>query len=678
MKISVEWLKNYVTFSLPPEKLAHRLTLAGHEVEHIEDVDGDAVMDLEVTPNRPDCLNMWGMAREIAAVLNRPLRFPKIRKATAVQSKCAIDILDREGCPRYIGTVVKGVRVGPSPEWLKRRLLSIGLRPINNIVDITNFVLMETGQPLHAFDYDRLEGQKIIVRRARKGEAIRTLDGQDRQLSDNILVIADARQPVAIAGIMGGERTEVTERTQNILLESAYFDSVLVRRGGRALGLSSEASYRFERGVDMERVDLAADRAIMLIRELAGGNVCQRNDVSLPRARKVRKEIVVSRSQTEAILGSPVPMKKMRLILKKLDFKIKAQGLDRISVIPPSFRQDVNRAEDIYEEVARIIGYDQLDASIPRISLSGLSVNQSRIIKEKIRQRLIGQGYSEIVTYTLTNRAVLEKTLLADRPALPVKNPLTQEQELMRPAILPSFLSVVLLNLNRGQRDLKFFEIAKTYSPDGKERERLGLILTGETAQDWRALPQKETISFYDIKGTLAQAFGAFDLKDLSWTSIDDKIFSSGEAAALKIGQQEIGRLGKLSRDILLRWDIKHTDVLFAEMDLEFLYQQKHVSRDYHPIPAFPAVTRDISLAVKKDVSYDQIRRLLTETGGELLTAINFSELYLGDKIPAGHRGYVFSLTYQSASRTLTEEEVKKIHNDVLSALTQRLGAMIR
>ncbi|MCK5581533.1 MAG: phenylalanine--tRNA ligase subunit beta, partial [Candidatus Omnitrophica bacterium] len=386
MKISITWLNDYIKTGVPVDRLIHKLTMAGLEVEKTETVAGDTVLELEITPNRPDCLNMLGMAREVSAILNKTVKKPSLPEIKYPKEKCPVEIVDKEGCTRYIGTVIKDVKVAKAPQAMQQRLAAIGLRPINNIVDITNFCLMETGQPLHAFDYDKLEGGKIIVRRAKKGETIITIDGELRELDPSVLVIADAKRPVAIAGVMGGQETEVTGKTKNILLESAYFDPVLIRRAARKSGLSSDSSYRFERGVDFQMVENGCTRAIALIQELAGGEIEQRQDLCLAKKKKVGKAVTVSLAQINGLLGAALTTTQCKTILKKLEFDVvskKGQPLpgDRpqiLKVTPPTFRNDIHQAVDVVEEVARVVGYDNLPLSLPHITVSNVPAKNTR------------------------------------------------------------------------------------------------------------------------------------------------------------------------------------------------------------------------------------------------------------------------------------------------------------
>ncbi len=672
MKISLDWLKDYVALSVSPEKFAHRLTMSGLEVEKIEAVDGDTLLELEITPNRADCLNMLGIARETAAVFNKRLKYPRRKRLKLPTEKCPVTILDQSGCLRYVGTVITGIKVAPSPEWLQKRLLAIGLRPINNVVDITNFVLLETGQPLHAFDYDKLIDGKIVVRRARKGEQIKTLDAVERTLQDNILVIADAHRPVALAGIIGGEETSVTEQTKNILLESAFFDPILIRRAARALGVSTDSSYRFERNVDLQNVDTHAARAIDLIREYAGGTLEKHTDVFPGKRKIVKKEVSVRVEHINALLGSSFSSAQCKTILKKLEFTVKVKDRKVIQAIPPSFRNDIRRAEDLIEEVARIIGYDNLPESLPRMTISDAIIKDSRyIFRNNLRTKLLAQGLSEAVTYALIPQSSLVKVNLDQVECVRVKNPLTQEQEILRPTLLPNLLSVVRSNLNRGQKEIRLFESGKVYLRDG-EQDVLAIIMTGMREYDWRS-PQRTGEDFFDIKGVI-ESLGV----SLRFVPSENKIFAAGQCVQIfSSGQKDvIGELGKVKKDILKNWDIKEDHVFFAEIRLNNL--EKSQARIYESVSEFPAVTRDVSLAVRQDVSFENIIETARQLGGSLLADIQFLEQYRGEKIPQGQRGLVFSLLYQSRERTLTEEEINSLHQRICQTIVDKFQARMR
>ena len=675
MKISLKWLNDYVSTSLPPEKLAGRLTMAGHEVKDIAVVKDDRVFEIEVTPNRPDCLNIFGLAREVSTIVNKPLRPPQVKAVKIPKTPCDVTIEDKEACRRYVGAVLDNVTVGPSPAWLKERIEAIGLRPVNNIVDITNFVLFESGQPLHAFDYDKLAGGKIIVRRSRAGEKIVTIDGAERALNPSILVIADEKRPVAIAGVMGGAATEVTAKTKRILLESAHFDPILIRRAGRALGLTSDSAYRFERGVNILAVDSGAARAMALISELAGGTVQNYRD-AFPVKPAPKKSFVISVADLNHFLGAEISAAQVQKYLTKLEFQVKIKGKNKFAVTPPAFRHDIKALVDIAEELARMIGYDRVPASLPQIRPSAISSSENFVLKRKLRRVLAGQGLDEAVSYSLVSRSALERSLAANRPLLKIKNPLSLDQEYMRPSLLPSLLAVVLLNFNRGQKDLRLFELGKAYSPEG-EKEVLAIILTGTRAKDWR-VNKKENVDFYDLKGIVSRTLEAADLIAPEFALAQSAVFSDGQAAEIIINGEKVGILGKVNKTILKNWDIKTDDLFYAKLSLDSLRGKRMSLKHFEPLPGFPSITRDVSLAVKKDVPFSQIEALARRAGGGYLAGLYFLEQYLGEKIPAGQKGLVFSLVYQASDRTLTEGEIIPTHEKILKVLSRDLGAVIR
>ncbi len=676
MKISLNWLKDYVSIGISADKLAHKLTMAGLEVEKTFSVDGDTVFELEITPNRPDCLNMMGIAREISAILNKTKEFPQMRKLSFPNNRCNISIEDKAGCSRYIGTVMEDVHIEPTSVWIKKRLTSIGIRSINNIVDITNFCLMETGQPLHAFDYDKISGGKIIVRRAKKGEKIVTLDDEERELDPSILVIADEKRPIAIAGIMGGKETEVTVETKNILLESAHFNPILIRRAVRKLALSSDSSYRFERGVDYDTVEVGAQRALLLIRNNAKGTIIARSDVSSRRQKTTKPKIVISKDQINAYLGTDITASQSKNILKKLDFEVAAHKKDVLTVTPPPWRKDIKQDVDVVEEVARIIGYDNLPLRLPQIQVTQMLQSPTRAIKKNIYELFLAQGFDEVITYTMISQPLIEKSGQAELKGLKIRNPLTCDQEILRPSMLPSLLSILQTNINKGQKGLKIFEIGKVYEAKG-EKETLAIMAVGQRDRDWRKLKQEE-LDFYDIKGALQQVLKRIGLKDAYFYGEDHSIFEEGKSATVGINNKEIGVMGEIKEDILSDWDIKIKKVYFAQVNLEEVFGHIKMEQKYHPLGEYPSVVRDISLAVKEEISFQQVQDIIFQTSSEILSTIEFKEQYLGDKITQGFRGIIFSLKYQSLERTLREEEVSIVHEKVCKALVNELGAEIR
>ena len=677
MKLSINWLKDYISLKTDTDTLVHRLTMAGLEVEQVEKTNNDTVLDMEVTPNRPDCLNMLGLAREAAAIFNKKVLFPKVRKIKFPSKKCSITIEDRDGCGCYIGTVVEAVRIEPAFKAIQSRLTSIGIRSINNVVDITNFCLIETGQPMHAFDYDKLAGSKVIVRRAKKGEKIVTIDEEERELDPSMLIIADEKKPVAIAGVMGGKETEVTSRTKNILLESAYFDPILIRRTSRKLGLSTDSSYRFERGVDFPMVEQGAARALEMILDHAGGNIVQHNKAIAQAKKSSGKTIGLKHKEVESFLGANVAPAQIKNTLKTLGFKVSEKKKGIYSIVPPSFRGDVAIGADIIEEVARIIGYDNLPLDLPTIQPVNVPANPAIQKRKKVREAMIAQGFKEMVTYAMVSKKDLSRSLQENIAKVDVINPLNQDLSIMRPSLLPSLLSRTGFNINRGQIDLKCFELGKVYLPSG-EKEVLSIIWTGRQQNDWRKTT-KPSVDFYDIKGAAAQALESLGVYDMELTDAEKPFFDDACSAGLAHKGKEIGCCGKIKKEILLQWDIKRGgDVYFAEIEIESLLKQESLLKKYSKVPEFPLVVRDISIAVDKTVVYEDVVAIVKENGGDILQGVDFIEEYLGEKIEKGQKGLVFSLSYQSKNRTLKEEEVSSVHEAITSAIIEKLQATRR
>jgi phenylalanyl-tRNA synthetase beta chain len=676
MKLSLNWLKQYIDPGLAPEELAHKLTMAGLEVEKTERHGDDTVFEIEVTPNRPDALNVLGLAREVSAILDKDMVFPAVNEYDEA-GNFDIAIEDPIACGRYIATVIEGVSVKPLAVDKARLLEALGSRPIANIVDITNFVLFEQGQPLHAFDLDRLEGGRIVVRRARKGERITTLDDVERVLDESILVIADAKKPVAIAGIMGGRDTGVTAATKRIVLESAHFDLGTIRKASRKLGLTSDSCYRFERGVAWKTIETGANRATDLILESAGGNITARKDLIVKEPGRERHEVTVSTADIEKVLGVAIDMVRAERVLKRLGC-IVASSSQAITAIPPHFRNDIRIKEDVVEEIARMIGYDNLPMTLPHVSAVNIIVDQD---KESFNHRLAeafkAQGFNEIVTYAMVSRPALEKTNYDGVTPMVMQNPMSAEQELMRPTGLANVLLVAALNMNRGQKDLRFFEVGKRYLPDG-ERWTLNFLLAGKKDADWRR-GKRDLLDFYDLKGALEEAMARLRVKGVVFEAAEHRSYEPGQCMKVLVRGQEAGFAGKLAEEVVLRFDIKKTGLFFAEIDAEILSENVAPREKFSELDGFPAVVRDLSLAVPRSgVTFDAIRKLCIDNGQGLLKRIEFVELYSGDKIEQGYKGYVLSFVYQTAERTLTDAEVNAVHENIASRLIEKFGVKRR
>ncbi|NQT46649.1 MAG: phenylalanine--tRNA ligase subunit beta [Candidatus Omnitrophica bacterium] len=679
MKISYDWIKEYVDIRMAPETLEEALTMSGTEVISSEKLGDDRIMELEVTPNRPDCLSMVGMAREISAVTGKRFKKPTAKlpsfKVLKDQTPLKIEIKDKDLCPRYTGRIIKGVEVKPSPVWLKKRIESMGLRPVNNIVDITNFCLFESGQPLHAFDYAKLDGGRIIVRRARKGEKITTIDNNVQELAASDLVIADSARPVAIAGVMGGVDTEVAAFTKTILLESAYFAPNSVRRTARRLGLPSESSYRFERSVDLGAVLSASDRAAALILDLAGGELGQLCDIGKKAASE--KKISFDMSSVNRVLGTDLSEQQIKKILTLLQFKLKPKGKDKVDIQIPSFRQDLNRGIDLIEEIARVYGYERITPKIPHIVGHTDRVEDSRKVILRSREILASAGLDEVITYSLLSRAKHRNLRLSEDNLVALRNPLSLEQEVMQTSQLPGMLDVVAHNLNRKVDDIEIFAFGRSYQRMGKKRYKEEAILTiamcGNIKEEQRGYRK---VNFFDLKGALDLLMDELRVP----FSIEEKRFAwcrEGLSCVIKISEKEAGFMGELKGDIRGQLGIERP-VFIAEVNFDAVTKSAELKRSYKEVPKFPSILRDISIVIDESISADRISKTIREAAGSLAARVELVDIYHGKQIPNGSKGMTYRVEYLDKKKTLRDEEVNGPHQKVCSAITEQLNAKIR
>ncbi len=682
MRVPLEWLREFVPIALSKEELAGKLTLAGHEVTGIEYVGDEAVFSLEITPNRADCLSIAGLAREVAAVTGQRLKLPTVsieREASKPKSTGAgalsVRIEDAAACRRYVGRVIEGVRIKPSPEWMRRRLAACGIRAINNIVDITNYVLLETGQPLHAFDADRLRSSMLLVRRARAGETLESIDGVTRTLSPETLVIADVDRAVAIAGVMGGKSTEVVESTTRLVLESAWFDPIVVRRAGRKLGLSSESSYRFERGVDLEGVDAASRRAVQLIAALAGGHEVAAVDVGTKRAKPVTVSLEPSR--INRVMGVNVPARQARQALERLGCIVKG-STTRWHVTSPSHRRDLRLDVDLIEEVARIVGYDRLPRTAPTGPLSAGGAAVSTAHREyELRCACQALGLTEIITWSLVSDAELSWLRTGGAPAAPAPlslvNPLSQDHRVLRPTLLVGALRTVARNAAQGASAIRVFELGHVFAAGPTETRRLGVTISG-TQQDWQS---KHPASLFALKGLLEQLGERFAGQRPSSRPASVPWAQAGEAFELRIGGDVVGHGGQVSRGVQERFDVEHV-VWYGELFVEtWLDRMPPLPRVQAPSP-FPPVKRDLSLLVDITTPFAQVFDAIRATGQPLAHRVELIDRYTGSQIPAGKHSLTFSIEYREPSRTLTSAEVDEVHRRIGQELSQRFGAQLR
>jgi phenylalanyl-tRNA synthetase beta chain len=649
---------------------------------------GDVIFDLDVTPNRPDCLSVIGVAREIAALTGEPLHLPKIdykETEESIDSFASVDIADPDLCPRYCASLISGIKIAPSPGWLQQRLNSCGMRPINNVVDVTNYVMLEYGQPLHAFDYRKLKGRQIIVRRAGNGETITTLDGSKRALNPDILVIADKEEAVAVAGIMGGLDSEVMGQTDAILLESANFNQATIRRGCSRLQFQSEASIRFDKGLNSELPLLPLKRATQLLLELAGGKVAKNIIDVYPRKSKP-EPILISAREVERLSGLKVNLNEILKILKALGFECqKGDSGSQISVSVPYWRSDVKCSTDLVEEVVRIIGYEKipitkLGSPLPQQkSRLSPSARQSNL-KEKLRNILTGFGFQEILTYSLVSLEKLQKLspkLELKIPPLKVANPMTREQEYLRTSLRAGLLSTLSHNQKFEQAGIRLFEIGKVFLPKGKdlpeERDMLCAVLGGSRAElSWQA--DKGSLDFFDAKGVVENLLNQWGLK-ASFDIGDDEILFPGRGADIIVEDDKVGIVGDVHPRIAQAFELSDA-VCLMEIDLEKLLTKIIKVKEYQPIPRFPSVTRDIALVLDEQVSYRTVENIIQSF--PLIKQITLFDLYRGKQIPKGKKSFAIRIIYQSPKHTLTDEEVDQIQEQMLARLHQELGATLR
>ncbi len=561
MKVSYNWLKEFVDFDQSPEDLAHAITMVGSEVEEIESIEGDTVFDIGITPNRPDCLSIRGIAREISTILGLPLKDVTADINNEGGSAPNITIDSPELCSRYSSRIITGVKPGPSPDWLSKRLETCGIRPTSNIVDITNYVLLELGQPLHAFNLDHLAGKKIVVRLAGNVDKFTTLDDEERSLGKEMLMIWDDEKPVAMAGVMGGLNTEVDQSSSNILLESAYFKPSSVRRTSKSLGLSTEASFRFERGVDIETVTLALDRAAIMIAELAGGTISGITDI-YPNKYQPRT-ITVTFERINSLIGVDLEPSYIEKTLKSLGFIVSREG-DTVNVTPPSFRDDVERGEDIVEEIARLYGYDNIPSTLPVMQMSPAPEHKTQNLVKSLKTSFVKSGYTEVINYSFINPEAINKLALpADdrrRNLVYINNPLRQEESAMRTTLVPALLANLNVNLNRGEKELRFFEISKVFLPsDEKLPEEVLQAAVIYHKDKSQALWGREHDGYYDLKGAVENVLSDLRIRNLSFVHNNDvaqPYLHPGKSCSLMIDEVKVGTIGVLHPGVSEAFDI--------------------------------------------------------------------------------------------------------------------------
>ena len=649
----------------------------------------DHIFEVSLTPNRPDCMNALGLAREVAALFGKPLRYPEtavVESGLSIADQTSVTLEDPVGCPRYSARLIRNLRLGPSPYWLREKLLSAGLRSINNVVDVTNYVLMEFGQPLHAFDFNRLEENRIVVRSAGAGELFTTLDGQEREMPDRALMICDGKKPVALAGIMGGLNSEIMDSTRDVLIESAYFDPVTIRRTSKRLGLSTEASYRFERGIDPEGTVRALDRATRLMVELAGGEVAQGTIDEYPETIS-RRVIPLRVEKANRFLGTDVSQEEMKRCLTAIELDVADDGPGRFQVSCPTFRPDLEREVDLWEEVARIYGYNAIPVTYPPSTQECPRKDKGRLDRMKAVAVAQGAGYTEVVNYSFISPRWIEKCGLGEddprKRCIPILNPLNEEQSVMRTSLLPGLLTNVQRNVAFKNEDLKLVEVGKVYFPNGDSTPANETFMVSGVHSGLRErfswCRRNEPVDFLDIKGTVSLFLGAFRDLDAGFEpQSDDPLFAPGASARLVVQGTALGVLGRLNNRVLDEFDISIPLYAF-DLNLDLLLRYAEPVIHARQLPRFPSVIRDLAVIVPRGTSAGAVRDTISKHAHQkYVEEIRLFDVYQGDQIAENEVSLAYRITYRAEDKTLSDETVNQSHEKLIQAVLKATNGRLR
>ncbi|MBA3631225.1 MAG: phenylalanine--tRNA ligase subunit beta [Acidobacteria bacterium] len=690
MNISYNWLKDLVEVDLSPQELGQKLTDVGLAVEGIHQANDDFVFDIDLTSNRSDCLSHLGVAREIRAITNDELRITNYEtQKSKTENQNLVSIQDADLCHRFTARIIRNVKIGASPDWLKKRLEAIGERAINNVADISNYVMHELGQPMHTFDFNKLAENRIVVRRARNGETIKTLDEVERKLDAGVLAICDAEKPVAVGGVMGGFDSGITEETTDVLLEVAYFKRENIRQTSRKLNLTTEASYRFERGVDIENLIRASNRATELICELANGEAGEFVDVYPNKFVPNEIESKDIQFAVKRLTGLDIENKEILRILSALGIDSRLKFQDSRLFTAPSWRHDLAIEEDLVEEVARIYGYDKIAEELPPSVKAG-EYQPNEMRKLHLRQTLANLGFDEAINYSFIDTRNDEKFEFIpnlvhenlDEKFISLKDSIIEGSTRMRPSLLSGLLDVVRTNFNHRRRDIKLFELGKVFSASDKEndlpeeKELFALVVTGSETLQNKAMPLRE-YDFYDAKGALESAANALNVPALEFKAGNAKHLRKGQSARVFLDGKEVGTIGRLNDEIASSYKFKQP-VFVAEVDLQALLEAKEQDILYKPLPIFPSIVRDISLLANRSISFADIKQAIEAENFELLRKVEFVDVYEGKEMADDERSITIKLEYRSNERTLMEEEVEKIHARILQNIESKLDVKLK
>jgi phenylalanyl-tRNA synthetase beta chain len=657
--------------------------------QHLGRASGDVVYDLEITPNRPDLNSVIGIAREISALTGNPLRLPETPEKTApdhTSGLVRVEIHDAELCPRYTARIVRGVKVGPSPAWLKNRLEQVGIRSISNVVDVTNFVMLEIGQPLHAFDYHLLTQESdgvrtVLVRRASDGEKFKTLDGQERTLANDNLLIADRTRGIALAGVMGGQNTEINDQTRDVLIESANFKPQNIRATSKKLELRTDSSYRFERGADVGICDWASQRAAVLIQQLAGGEILSGAVDAYPNPKPV-KQIRLRGEKVGQLLGIEIPGTEQARFLSSLGMNISGSGSELIAEIP-TYRVDLKREVDLIEEITRLYGIDKIPSTPPRRAIGSHAFDVVYDSYAEVRRILTACGLNEAQGQTLISDAAIQQLngeSAVDR-LLRLENPLSSDMNVLRPSLLPGLLDCLRRNLHHQTHDVRLFEIGRVFGGSGgetREERRVAIAITGNRSSAfWSGEDREAKCDSYDLKGIIEELFEQLGVRGVQWNRNAESNTLYLESATVLIGKHSAGEIGQLNPITARKYDLRDP-VLLAEFNLDFLLSRRTQSKSFKSLATFPAVRRDVAMLLAEEVSHDRVLSAVKQAKPQNLDSVELFDVFRGKNVPPGQKSAAYAFTYRNAERTLTEAEVNAAHERLIEQLKSQLSATIR
>lgn len=651
--------------------------------------EDDVIFEISVTPNRGDCLSHLGIARELAAFYRKDLKLPNVHLITSnnsIHDFAKVEIVATEKNPRYIAKMIQNVEIKESPEWLKKKLISVDIRPINNVVDVTNLILMEFNQPLHAFDFDKIEGGKIIIKTANEEEKFTTLDSKERILDAEMLMICDAKKSIAIAGVMGGENSEITNSTKNVLLEAAYFQPSSIRRTAKKLGIQSEASYRFERGVDIDNLEFVANRAAQLIAELSSGTVLN-GTIDIYPNKITKNEITLRFQKCKQIIGYTISNDEILDLLKRLNFKITKQDENSIKVIPPSYRNDIQLEIDVIEEIARLFGYDNIKPQyFTQINFNTDGIPENLAVpklRNSIRSFLANRGFNEILTQNMIEPTAVK---FFTEEYVEISNPLGEELSIMRPSMIPSVLKSISNNIRVGNNSLKFFEIGKVFIPTDdtntfvngvREAERLIVAFYG-TANSKQWGIGERNFDFYDAKGLVNELMDFLKIKKFKTVVSTEQIPGfSANSLIIQVNKKNIGVVGEISKELIKYYDIENS-IYLIQIDLDVLYKIETPAPKYQKISPYPPILRDLAFLVDKEIPAGNLQQEIANIGSNYLKELNLFDLYEGKQIPENKKSIAFNLVFSSETKTLTDQEIEPIINKIIQSLETKFGAIIR